>query len=116
MPAMNPWFAKAIILVGTMVLIIIPASLHPRHGEFKDARLGLAPIRLARNLRDIHLPRHWLLPSYPGSGTRTIPREGAARKHGKNGRLHLYAACRSIDSIRANERLIATLEEAIART
>lgn len=34
-PAMNPWLAKAIILVGTLAIVIIPASLHHRGGEIK---------------------------------------------------------------------------------
>ncbi|MCM3900786.1 MAG: hypothetical protein ND866_03705, partial [Pyrinomonadaceae bacterium] len=32
-PAMNPWFAKAIILVGTLAILIIPASLHHREAK-----------------------------------------------------------------------------------
>lgn len=35
MPAMNHWFVKAIILVGTILLVIIPASIHHRGGENK---------------------------------------------------------------------------------
>jgi protein-S-isoprenylcysteine O-methyltransferase Ste14 len=32
---MNPWFVKAIVLVGSLAIVIIPASLHHRGGEIK---------------------------------------------------------------------------------
>lgn len=35
---MNPWFAKAVILMGTLAIVIIPASLHPRGSGMKVVR------------------------------------------------------------------------------
>jgi protein-S-isoprenylcysteine O-methyltransferase Ste14 len=45
-PAMNPWFAKASIIVGTLAIIIIPASLHHRGGEIKMVRSRKGPLEL----------------------------------------------------------------------
>jgi len=41
---MNPWFAKAIILVATLAIIIIPASLHHRSSEVKVVKSRKGPL------------------------------------------------------------------------
>jgi protein-S-isoprenylcysteine O-methyltransferase Ste14 len=33
--SLNPWFAKAIIIVGALAILIIPAAVHRRGGEIK---------------------------------------------------------------------------------
>jgi protein-S-isoprenylcysteine O-methyltransferase Ste14 len=62
-PAVNPWFAKAIILVGTLAIIIIPASLHQRVGENKvvKSRKGrLERILLTLTSVGFFLPLVWV--------------------------------------------------------
>lgn len=41
---MNPWFAKAIVLVGALAIVMIPASVHHRGGEIKVVRSRKGPM------------------------------------------------------------------------
>ena len=43
---MNPWVAKAIILVGSLAIVIIPASLHRRGSEIKVVKSRKGPLEL----------------------------------------------------------------------
>lgn len=60
---MNPWFAKAIILVSTLAVVIIPASLHPRGGTIKvvKSRKGrMEQTLLALTSLGFFLPLVWI--------------------------------------------------------
>ena len=60
--AMNPWFAKTIILVGTVAMLVIPASLH-RGGGIKVARSRKGPLErglLAFTSLGFLLPLVWV--------------------------------------------------------
>ena len=60
--AMNPWFAKTIILVGTVAMLVIPASLH-RGGGIKVARSRKGPLErglLALTSLGFLLPLVWV--------------------------------------------------------
>lgn len=60
--AMNPWFAKTIILVGTVAMLVIPASLH-RGGGLKVARSRKGPLErglLALTSLGFLLPLVWV--------------------------------------------------------
>ncbi|OGA53333.1 MAG: hypothetical protein A3G25_05935 [Betaproteobacteria bacterium RIFCSPLOWO2_12_FULL_63_13] len=59
---MNPWFAKTIILVGTVAMLVIPASLH-RGGGIKVARSRKGPLErglLALTSLGFLLPLVWV--------------------------------------------------------
>lgn len=43
---MNPWFAQAIILAGTLAIVIIPASVHHRSGKMKVVKSQEGPLEL----------------------------------------------------------------------
>lgn len=43
---MNPWFAKATILVGTILMVTIPASLHHRDGEIRVVKSRRGPLEI----------------------------------------------------------------------
>jgi len=60
--AMNPWFAKTIILVGTVAMLVIPASLH-RGGGIKVVRSRKGPLErglLALTSLGFLLPLVWV--------------------------------------------------------
>ena len=61
--AVNPWFAKAIILVGTLAIVIIPASRHPRGGQIKvvKSRKGrMERVLLTLTALGFFLPLVWV--------------------------------------------------------
>ena len=67
--AMNPWCAKAIILVGTLAIVIIPASLHPR-GEatkvVKSRKGRMERVLLTLTSLGFFLPLVWVAaPIFP---------------------------------------------------
>ncbi len=43
---MNPWFAKAIILVGSLAIVVLPASVHRRDGKLKVVKSRKGPLEL----------------------------------------------------------------------
>ena len=60
---MNPWFAKAIILVGTFAIIIIPASVHHRGGKMKVVKSRKGPlgfVLLSLTSLGFFLPLVWI--------------------------------------------------------
>jgi protein-S-isoprenylcysteine O-methyltransferase Ste14 len=62
-PAMNPWVAKASILVCTLAIVIIPASLHHRSGEIRVVRSrkgSLELLLLALTSLGFFLPLVWV--------------------------------------------------------
>ena len=43
---MNPWFAKATILAGTILMVTIPASIHHRGGEIRVVTSRKGPLEI----------------------------------------------------------------------
>lgn len=63
---MNPWFAKAVILVSTLAVVVIPASLHPRAVAIKvvkSCKGRLESALLALTSLGFILPLLWIFTS-----------------------------------------------------
>lgn len=60
---LDPWIAKAIVIVGTLAIVIIPASLHPRGGSIdvvKNRKGRLERILLLLAAIGFVLPLVWI--------------------------------------------------------